>query len=243
MKQIIKSIIIHLYAFFKGNRDSKIIYYHDVHKDVQYTDMGTSLDLFKKHIEAIRKTGFEIVPKIKSQLNQIMICFDDGFKGIWDCREYFIQNKIFPTIFIAVDLIGKEGYLNIEEIRELQRIGFIFQSHTWSHKNLTKFTKEELNKELLGSKIELEKILGKSVTELCFPQGYFNDTVISVALESGYNTLYSSISGNYNTRIFPHTICRDLVQSYNDKLIIATIKGGCNIFQRRNITMHYRKIC
>ena len=75
--------------------------------------MGTPVETFKKHIDVIKESGFSIEEDITEPNNQIMICFDDGWAGLYEYKELFISQKIFPTIFLAVDLIGKNGYMNL----------------------------------------------------------------------------------------------------------------------------------
>ena len=82
MQQLIKRLLMILSSIIKRNRKSKILYYHDVYGENKYTDMGTTLDMFTKHIKTIRDLGFNIKPKIENPENEVMICFDDGFKGI-----------------------------------------------------------------------------------------------------------------------------------------------------------------
>lgn len=192
--------------------------------------MGTPLDIFKTHIESAREMGFSFVPEITESENQLQICFDDGFRGVWETRNFFFDERIFPTIFLAIDLIDREGYLKKNEIRELQEHGFRFQSHTWSHKNLTKFTDSELEHEIGDSKSELEKILGKEVDELCFPQGFFSQRVIKIALTSGYKKLYTSLPGGRfeSTGIDPieKLICRSFAQGIRLQDFRATLHGG-----------------
>ena len=112
----IKEILLKISAILNRNRESKILFYHDVFSHTLYTDMGTNVELFKQHIDTIVKCGFNIVSKITERQNQIQICFDDGFKGIYDTKDVFEKYNIKPTVFLAVDLIGKEGYLNKDEI-------------------------------------------------------------------------------------------------------------------------------
>lgn len=229
MKSFFKSL---LYRLFQktGNRRSRVIYYHDVFEKSCHTEMGTPLDVFKTHIEEARAMGFSFVPEITESENQLQICFDDGFRGIWETRNFFFEEKIFPTIFLAIDLIDQKGYLKKNEIRELQARGFRFQSHTWSHKNLTKFTDSELKHEISDSKFELEKFLKKEVDELCFPQGFFSQRVIKIALSSGYKKLYTSLPGGRfdSTGIDPieKLICRSFAQGINLQDFRATLHGG-----------------
>ena len=55
--------------------------------------MGTPLYVFEQHIETIKQLGFEIVQQITDDKKQIMLCFDDGFHGIWDNKEFVIDNN------------------------------------------------------------------------------------------------------------------------------------------------------
>jgi len=153
-----------------------------------------------------------------------VVAFDDGFRGIWDERERFRAMGIRPIVFIAIDLVGKTGYLTWDEIRTLQNeYGFDFQSHTWSHQTLIgpcnsdlpipsdpNFrTDEWYRHELVDSKNELERQLNLSsstltsnldlrhaVSALCFPVGYFSDDVIRRCAAAGYTHLYASFPGN-----------------------------------------------
>lgn len=239
MKKI--KLLIYLISFiFSRNRKSKILYYHDI--STKYTKMGTDFKLFKKHIEIIRKKKFNIVKNITLGKNQIMICFDDGWSGIYDYKDYFINEQIYPTIFIAIKLIGKEGYLTELQILELQELGFIFESHSWSHKDLSVLNNIELKKELLDSKIKLSEILNKNVNSLCFPQGFFSQNVVTLSIGFGYEKLYSSVNGSYFDLINEEKIiCRNLVQFSNPFIFNIQLLTSPKILQKRNLNIHTKK--
>lgn len=240
MRQIIRFLIyLYSYLFFR-NHDSKIIYYHDV--GTQYTDMGTELDVIKKHIDIVRACGFNIVSDITERKGQIMVCFDDGWAGIYGVKDFFLHNHIFPTIFVAVDLIGTPGYLSIGQIRELQSLGFFFEGHSWSHKDLTTFDKGALVHEIVDSKVRISEILCKDVSAICFPQGRFSDEVVQCCKDAGYQKLYSSISGGYYDLIDDRSlICRNLVQDVSSKEFKYIINSKSPFFARRTEHLHYER--
>lgn len=239
IKHLIKYVIYYFAYLLHYNHDSKIIYYHDVGR--KYTDMGTDLDQIKKHIEIVRKSRYTIVDEISQPRGQIMICFDDGWAGIYDAIDFFINEKIYPTIFIAVELIGRNGYLTLEQILEMQSLGFHFEGHTWSHNDLTTFDDEGLWHEIKDSKEELSKLLGKEVTSLCFPQGRFSEKVYQESLRAGYSKLYSSISGGYYDLLeSKKLICRKLVQSASTKEFKYIINSSSPYLKRRAIKLHYK---
>ena len=241
IKNKVKNLMLKCAAACFNNRGSKICYYHDVFDAIEYTGMGTSLDLFNRHIEVMKKEGFTIVESITQLKCEVSICFDDGFRGIWDTRRFFVENRIYPTIFVSVELIGKNGYLNEKEIIELQSLGFNFQSHGFSHKNLTRFNEQQLKHELIDSRIVLSELLCKDVDEICFPHGYFSDRVHRMCMESGYKKMYTSIPGCYHNEFGEGLLCRNLLQSCTASEVKYILNGGLNILKPRYILMHYLK--
>lgn len=231
-----KGLLIRLYGCLKQDSKGKVIYYHDISK--AYTYQGTPLNLFMKQMEILKESGFRVVPHLPNKDNEIMICFDDGWKGIWDNRQFFFDNKIFPTVFLIVDFIGKDGYLSLNEILELQSHGFRFQGHTYSHRNVTEATGEELNRELIYSRIELSRILNKTVNEFCFPRGEYSDMLVNIALSNGYDRVFICTPGNVsaNTSI----VKRNLVQDCQPSEFKAILKGGLELFSKSAEKLHHK---
>lgn len=227
-----------------GNHNSKIIYYHDFYEGTQYTDMGTPLSLFKKHLLLIKKNRYSIVDKITRPEGEIAIMLDDGFHGIWDCKEFFYEQNIHPTIFIAKSLVGTVGYLSENEIKELAEHGWIFQSHTVSHTSLNDFSLEELDFELKESKKYLEYFLGKEIKEICAPQGKYSNWVCEYAYRAGYEMFYSSTPGDFFDRLtdFSFVVTRNLCQSLTPFQFNLAINGGYRIFQKVYFKRRYKKL-
>lgn len=242
---LIKNILLRLGVALKNNRKSKALFYHDIYETVNYKAadadvcMGTHIDVFKTHVETIRKEGFEIVSRITKPEGQVCIMLDDGFRGIYECREFFYSHNVFPTIFLAVDLIAKEGFLTKEEILDLQQHGFNFECHSWSHCDLTIWSDEELKHELGDSKEWLSEMLGKEITEICLPIGYFNDNLLKQLQLYGYQNIYSSMPGNYDD--FSHGLRRrNLVQYATAEEVALILRGGNELLKGRYEKMHHK---
>lgn len=236
MKNFVKLLFYLLAYLFHHNHDSKVVYYHDIGK--KYTDMGTDFELFKKHISIIKKSGYEIVSSITLKEHQVMICFDDGWEGLYDYRSYFVENKIFPTIFIAVDLIGKEGYLTIEQIKDLYDLGFQFECHTWSHRSLPLFTGDDLVRELRDSKFHLEQLFNKPFNAICYPQGKFTHDVFDFCCQYGYTKQYTSICGGYFDLEDKQLICRNCTQFACPAIFFLMLNSTSSFFKNRFIKQH-----
>ena len=153
MKKIFKGIAFKLGANIFMNNESKIIFYHDVHKNKKYTEMSTSINLFKKHIDELINQGYELVSTITNDIGQIKIQMDDGFRGIYDCYDFLIKNNIPLEVFLITDKIGSNNYLSKSQILDLFDDNLItFSSHTSSHLNLTLCNEEKIHQELINSK-------------------------------------------------------------------------------------------
>ena len=246
MNAFIRRIALGLGGLVEHDRQGKILFYHDIFSSRHYTDMGTSLELFEAHVRAIHKAGFTIVSHAPIEKNEVQICLDDGFRGVYECASWLNSNGIFPTIFIAPDLVGQQGYLSWSEIMELQATGFIFQSHTWSHRPLTEVPASELNHELLESRCFIADKLGREIDSICFPCGLFSDHIVEAAHQSGYKDLITSIPGAYRD-VLPVSCAgaeklrtRNLVQFLSAGEVVSVLKGGMRLFQRRYLKMHYK---
>ncbi len=246
-KYVIKIMIMKAYVMIKPCKKSKILYYHDVFKKESYKSldsnvlMGTNIEMFKKHLKVIKNEGYNIVRRITKEENEVAIMFDDGFRGIWDNRQFFYDNNIMPTVFLAVDLIGKEGFLNKKEILELQDHGFVFQSHSWTHSRLDVKSRVELVKELKESKEHLLKLLNNEVDEICLPIGYYSDSLIDECEKYGYKEIYSSVSGDYNSLVNGHMRTRNLCQFATPYEVKLILRGGGNALRRREEKLFYTK--
>ena len=105
----LRTIIVRLFSFFRFTKRSKVIFYHDIHSDIKYSDMSTPISLFKRHISIIRECGYEIVSKVTKTNGQIEICFDDAFRGLYDNIEFIKENYIPINLFVVPFFVNKKN--------------------------------------------------------------------------------------------------------------------------------------
>jgi peptidoglycan/xylan/chitin deacetylase (PgdA/CDA1 family) len=130
--------------------------------------------------------------------NPIIITFDDGYRSTYHTAWPILRRYGFSaTVFLVASLIGKtnawdvderqEPLLNEREIREMQREGIDFGSHTQSHRALTRIPLEEAAHELAESRKTLESVLDRPVTTLCYPFAKQNRAIRGLARKVGYD--------------------------------------------------------
>lgn len=271
--KILKSIVLKWNALVHRDILPKIVFYHDIGK--KWTEMGTDAQVFFEHMRVIvgenrlssyasfhLRQGYggqdgEQDGGLKGKRKADVVCFDDGFRGVWEYREELkkiVGVGVKVIVFIAVRLVGAPGYLTWDEIRTLQNeYGIIFQCHTWNHQTLVgemidespkeERTEEWYKRELVESRLRLEEELNLGegrekmvvVDELCFPVGNFNDELIERCKKAGYKKVYASYPGNLGEG---YVQPRCLVQDLGVMGLKSVLNGGMNPLANRYKAMH-----
>jgi len=204
--------------------------------------MSTPVELFKKHINIIRESGYEIVSEITKPLGQIEICFDDAFLGFYDNIGLIKELNIPIHLFVVLSYLEKENHINKEQLLLLNKLSQIkISSHTQTHLDLNIASESLLKNELENSKDILEGLLNNKIDSICYPEGKFNSRVVELAEGVGYNRQYSSLPGFYFNDFLPSVKRRSLVQFAGEKEFKSILKGGDHILAFYYKFQHYKK--
>jgi len=128
----------------------------------------------------------------------VVISFDDGDLSCHTMAAPILERHgLRGSFFVVTGWIGKPGFMNAEQLRDLERRGHAVHSHSRSHPRLPSLTAAAIDDELIGSKTDLEAILGRPVTQFSIPGGAYDDRVIAAARRAGYEAVFNSVEG-YN---------------------------------------------
>ena len=129
----------------------------------------------------------------------VALSFEDAYASVYEYAWPIMERYGFRgTLFVVAGYVGKENgwdanfggrrfrHLNWKELKALSEAGWEIGSHTWSHRDLTALTPDELARELGDSKRALEDALGISVDILSYPFGRYDERVRDAAMEAGY---------------------------------------------------------
>ena len=142
--------------------------YHRFNEN-KYPSTNIRMEIFKEQMRLIKDLGYEFYNpqffidefnKPKKE-KKILITIDDGFKSFYDeAWPYLKENKIPFILFVSTEPVGKNGYMNWEQIKEIESSNLgIIGHHSHSHDYLIDENKENFVNDIeTASKIFKEKI-------------------------------------------------------------------------------------
>jgi peptidoglycan/xylan/chitin deacetylase (PgdA/CDA1 family) len=151
---------------------------------------------FAMHLEAIRGViGNRAIGSTETgEPGRICLTFDDGGVSAYQTVASMLERHGWRGhFFVATDWIGKPGFLNEEQLRELDRRGHVIGSHSCSHPTrMAHLPWAEMLREWTESTSRLAQILGHPVTIASVPGGYYSRAVANAAAYAGIQTLFTS---------------------------------------------------
>ena len=157
--------------------------YHRFNEN-KYPSTNIQIEIFKKQIEIIKKNNFEFNNPVEFDLKffspksekKILITIDDAFSSFYqNAWPYLKENKIPFILFVSTEPIGKFGYMNWKQVKEIDKEDFAFiGNHSHSHKYLVNFDFEEFKKDIDQSIKIFEEKLGYNPKYFSYPFGEYS---------------------------------------------------------------------
>ena len=119
---------------------------------------------------------FDLKFKSPKSEKKILITIDDGFSSFYEnAWPYLKENKIPFILFISTQPVGKFGYMNWEQIIEIEKEDFVFiGNHSHSHEYMVNFDFEEFKKDINQSIKIFEEKLGYNPIYFSYPFGEYS---------------------------------------------------------------------
>lgn len=208
----------------KKKYEMPVIMYHRVIKDESEKGVhGTyvTVEQFEEQMKYLKKKGYETVT-FKDLLNNrykqrfdkdkkwIMLTFDDGYKDNYENAFPILKKYQFKGIIYVLDGIEYNKWdvdnpgnpekrftlMNQDELLEMQNYGIEFGGHTSTHPRLAELSTEQVKSEIINSKSNIEKIIGKELLSFAYPYGSLNEEVKRIPQEAGYKFAVATDSGS-----------------------------------------------
>ena len=167
-------------------------YAHDVTK----REFAKQMHYLATHYHLVTLDDIVLHLRGKKQLNDsVAITFDDGYASIMKIVDILAKYNVKPTVFVMSDqkgvnrqeLANNHPLLSTKELRKLIKLGWTIGSHTVTHPDLTKLSKQQLVEEITGSKLGLERVLNAHIKYFAYPRGRYTKEAANLVTRSGYH--------------------------------------------------------
>ena len=126
----------------------------------------------------------------------IILTFDDGYEDNYtEMLPILEAHGMTAVIFVITNELGKPGYLNFEQLKDLQKRGIEIGSHTADHLPLVTLNGELLDNQIRVSKIFLEWNGLDPIGSLSYPNGVYSAEIIEMLKSQNYLSAVTGEAG------------------------------------------------
>jgi peptidoglycan/xylan/chitin deacetylase (PgdA/CDA1 family) len=179
------------------------------HAEAGYLRYVVSATEFRRQLHSLKDEGWHGMGTgealAQPQLPGVALTFDDGCEtDLIEAAPLLRELGFNATFYITVGFLGARGYLSRPQLRELSDLGFEIGSHSLTHPYLPDLGAEDLTREIVDSKREIEQITGRLVEHFSCPGGRWDHRVRDLARKAGYRSLATShaVANSCNTDPF-----------------------------------------
>jgi peptidoglycan/xylan/chitin deacetylase (PgdA/CDA1 family) len=155
------------------------------------------LETFRRQMQWIRDSGYRGLSVSEAILypaeSSVCITFDDGCEtDLIAAAPVLRECGLHATFYLTAGFLGMPGYLNAEQVRELDAQGFEIGCHSMTHAYLSDLSEAELKREIMDAKHLIEEIVGHTVEHFSCPGGRYNQRALAMARRAGLKTVGNS---------------------------------------------------
>jgi len=180
-----------------------ILMYHYIREvDPDADPLGFRLsvrpDRFAEHLAWLRERGY-----VGLRMRELAVClrandcppravaltFDDGYADNVTAALPLLRRYGFvATFYIVTGFVGREGYMDWEDLALLRDGGMEIGAHSVSHADLAALDLDAARYEILASREALEERLGIEVVSFSYPSGSYTPAVARLIREAGFSS-------------------------------------------------------
>ena len=154
--------------YYSNDNGILSLMYHRFNEN-KYPSTNIKMEVFTEQMKIIRDNGYDFYdPKLfidefdkPKNEKKILITIDDGFKSFYkEAWPYLKENKIPFILFVSTEPVGKNGYMNWDEIIEIEKSEFGYIGHhSHTHEYLIDMNEEDFINDIeTSTKIFREKL-------------------------------------------------------------------------------------
>jgi peptidoglycan/xylan/chitin deacetylase (PgdA/CDA1 family) len=180
--------------YFEFDKGIITLMYHRFDEQ-KYPSTNIQISIFKEQIELIEKLNINFLNpkdfgKNYTKVNNkktILITIDDGFQSFYEKAWPYLKDKKIPfLLFISTEAVGRNGYMNWNQIIEIEKSGLgIIGNHSHTHGYLTDLDNNETIADIEKSINIFKNKLGYNPIYFSYPFGEYSNLLKKII--RGYN--------------------------------------------------------
>ena len=196
-----------------------ILNYHNVGEPpvgIHLARLYVAAEVFARQLWWLRRVGYEGVTLSEGWRRlragragrTVAITFDDGYADNvtlalpilkeFSCRAtcFVVSERLASyNLWDADALGGRKATMTEAELGQWLAADCEVGSHTRTHPDLTRLSRETIMEELVGSRQTLRQLTGESVPSFCYPYGRHNSEVSWCVARAGYELAVTAARG------------------------------------------------
>ncbi len=161
----------------------------------------------------------------------MLLTVDDGYvDDVKTILPILQAHHFIATFYIITHRFHEPGFLNPTEVRRLDAAGMDIGAHTRSHVPLAKIAPGEVEGQVLGSRRDLERVVGHPVQWFAYPFGSFDASVLAKVRAAGFVLAVTTEGGTHESSLNPLTMPRiHIGRSAGPSTVLACVStpGAC----------------
>jgi peptidoglycan/xylan/chitin deacetylase (PgdA/CDA1 family) len=155
-------------------------------------------------------------PGAESGHRRVAITFDDGFRNVLTNAVPVLRRHGLPAaVFVPTEWLGTPSAesassgaietLTVDDLRELDRLGYEIGSHSHSHLDCGMATQDQIVVDLTRSVAELTAALGRAPRYLAWPFGRHSPAALETAARLGFELAFATDHPSRSRYAVPRT--------------------------------------
>ncbi len=192
----------------------------------KYPSTNIQMNIFKEQIKIIKSLNYNFYDpgdfkknfQIPKNEKKILITIDDAFSSFYESAWPYLKNNQIPFIlFVSTEAIGKNGYMNWQQIKEIEKEPNVYiGNHSHSHDYLVNFKKEDFVDDINKANKILINNLGYNPIFFSYPFGEYSE-YMKKYISKNFQFSFGQHSGVIDINKDPHELPRfPINEKYGD---------------------------
>jgi len=172
----------------------------------------------------------ELLAAPTARARGIVLTFDDAWAdNHTNALGSLVDHRLPATLYVPSRLLGTPGYMTRSQLLEMAAAGITIGAHSRTHPDLRACARDALQREVRGSKDDLEDLTGRAVNSFAYPVGLLNNEVVRAVAAAGFTSAMTTRYGWWRSTSDLLQIPRGFAEDFSERTFAAAVRGGLNV--------------